>query len=188
MTLFPVILSLVGATLVPADSTHCVAAAHFLRESRRMVAEVEPDTINDWRTGKRVAGCRITAAGATDGSVQQAASQLYDALRGASWSRTPDPRDAPNEASLRFRHEHSDCLFNVNAEAMLFTDAEARVNEALILPPGQTRYQVFVICLPAMVAKPRDPAVAGPHGTPVLPTPQSPGPSFEAFMMFHDRY
>ncbi len=123
-----------------------------------MVAEVGPDTINDWRTGQRLVGCRITAAGAASGSVQQAAVQLYDALRAAAWTRTPDPRDAPNEASLRFRHDRSDCLFNVNADAMLLTDAETRVNEALVLPRGHTRYQVFVMCLPAMPAKPREPA------------------------------
>ncbi len=121
-----------------------------------MVAEIESDTINDWRTGTRVAGCRITAAGATDIGVAKEAARLYDQMRAAGWTRTPDPRDAPNEASLRFRWQQSDCLFNVNADALLLTDAESRVNEALVVSPGQTRYQVFVMCLPAMPAKPRE--------------------------------
>lgn len=120
-----------------------------------MVAEIETDTINDWRTGKRVGGCRITAAGGTDIGVGKEAARLYERLRAASWTRTPDPRDAPNEASLRYRLGSSDCLFNVNAEALLYTDAEGRVNEALVLKTGHTRYQVFVMCLPAMPAKPR---------------------------------
>lgn len=148
------LVALLGAAATPADSTHCVAAAAFVRTDRKMVAEISDDTLNDWRTGKRVAGCRITAAGATDISVQREAIRFYEAIRAARWVRTPDPRDAPNEASLRFRWEQSDCLFNINAEAMLFTDAETRVNEALVLKPGATRYQLYVICLPAMPAKP----------------------------------
>ncbi|MCC6244269.1 MAG: hypothetical protein IT353_15605 [Gemmatimonadaceae bacterium] len=148
------LLALLGAAAAPVDSTHCIAAAAFLRSDRKMVAEISDDTLNDWRTGKRVAGCRITAAGTTDISVQGEAIRFYEAIRAARWVRTPDPRDAPNEASLRFRWEQSDCLFNINAEALLFTDAETRVNEALVLKPGATRYHLYVICLPAMPAKP----------------------------------
>ena len=140
----------------PVDSTHCAQAARFLRTEQRMVAEIESDTINDWRTGKRVNGCRITAAGGTDIGVGKEAARLYERLRAATWTRTPDPRDAPSEASMRYRLGQSDCLFNVNVEAMLFTEAETRVNEALVLEPGGTRYQVFVMCLPAMPAKPRE--------------------------------
>lgn len=156
MSLLPYLLVLFGATSAPVDSTHCVAAARFLRDDRRMVAEIESDTISDWRTGTRIAGCRITAAGATDIGVAKEAARLYDQMRAAGWTRTPDPRDAPNEASLRFRWQQSDCLFNVNADALLLTDAESRVNETLVVSPGQTRYQVFVMCLPAMPAKPRE--------------------------------
>jgi len=144
-----------SAAAAPVDSTHCTQAARFLRADQQMVAEIETDTIDDWRTGKRIAGCRITAAGGTEIGVSKEAARLYERLRAASWTRTPDPRDAPNEASLRFRLGQSDCLFNVNSEPLLNTDAEGRVNEALVLKTGHTRYQVFVMCLPVMPAKPR---------------------------------
>jgi hypothetical protein len=152
--LLPFALLLAGAALTPVDSTHCVSAATFLRTDRRMIAEIEGDTVSDWRTGKRLAGCRITAAGATEIGVPKEAARLYDRLRAAGFSRTPDPRDSPNEGSLRFRMGPSDCLFNVNSEAMLFTDAESRVNDKLVVPGNTTRYQVFVMCLPALPAKP----------------------------------
>ncbi len=118
-----------------------------------MVAIVERDTIDDWRTKQRVSGCRITAAGATDLTVQREAVRLYERLRELGWTRTPDPRDAPNEASLRFRMRQSDCLFNVNAEAMLGTRAESQANRALKLTTSERRYQVLVLCMPAMPAK-----------------------------------
>ncbi len=143
-----------GGAQPPTDSTHCVAAARFLRVDRHMVAAIDRDTINDWRTQQRVAGCRITAAGGTDIGVAKEAVRLYERLRAAHWTRTPDPRDAPNEASLRFRWEQSDCLFNVNAEALLNTTAEDLVNDALVLKLGETRYQVFVMCMPALPARP----------------------------------
>ncbi len=139
----------------PSDTLHCAAAAAFLRHDRHMIAAVDVDTINDWRTGRHVSGCRITAAGATEGTVQAEALRFYESLRAAKWTRTPDPRDSPNEASLRFRWEASDCLFNVNAQALLNTDAEMRVNDKLQLAPAQTRYQIFVMCMPAMQAAPR---------------------------------
>ena len=120
-----------------------------------MIAEVEADTIDDWRTRKRVAGCRITAAGGTEIGVAKEAVRFYELLRAAKWVRTPEPRDSPNEGSLRFRWEQADCLFNINAEALLGTDAEQRVNDTLQVPPGQTRYQLFVMCMPAMPADPR---------------------------------
>lgn len=152
---FIAILASVGT---PADTTDCVAAARFLREDRRMVAVVERDTIDDWRTRKRVPGCRITSAGATDIGVAKEAVRFYERVRSAGWTRTPDPADAPNEASLRFRLKASDCLFNVNAMALLNTDAEATVNDLVVVPHGQTRYQVFVMCMPAMPAAPEDSA------------------------------
>lgn len=152
--LLPFALLLAGTAFSPVDSTHCVAAAAFLRTDRHMIAETEGDTVSDWRTGKRLAGCRITAAGATDIGVPKEAARLYDRLRAAGFSRTPDPRDSPNEGSLRFRMAQADCLFNVNSEAMLFTDAESRVNDKLVVPGNAIRYQVFVMCLPALPAKP----------------------------------
>ena len=144
-------LSLAVVLAVP-DTVHCTAAANFLRDTQQMQALIDADTINDWRTRQKLSGCRITAAGGTTLSLRDEAIRLYDRLRAAGWTRTPDPRDAAGEASLRFRWERSDCLFNVNREALLFTDAEDRVNEALVLKPGETRYQVFVMCMPALPA------------------------------------
>lgn len=138
----------------PIDSTHCVAAAAFLRGEPRMVAEISADSLDDWRSGRRVASCTITAAGGSDIGVNQEARRLYERLAAAGWTRTPDPRDAPNEASLRYRHGASDCLFNVNREARLYTPAEDRVLEALVVKPGEERYYVFVICLQILPAKP----------------------------------
>jgi hypothetical protein len=153
--------AMAGARGVAAqDTMRCAAAAQFLREQRRMVAEVAPDTIDDWRTRRRLAGCTVTAAGGTDLDVAREAARLYEAIRAAGWRRSPDPRDAPGEASLRFRMGDADCLFNVNREAMLFTDAETRVNDALVLPPGAMRYQVYVMCLPALPAGEAPPADA----------------------------
>lgn len=149
------LVALLGAVQTRSDTAHCARAAQFLRTTQQMVAAVETDTIDDWRTGTRAAGCRVTSAGGTDIGVAGEAVRLYERLRAAQWVRTPDPRDSPHEASLRFRFAQSDCLFNVNAEAMLNTDAELRVNTALLLTSGRTRYQVFVMCMAAMPAKPR---------------------------------
>ncbi len=148
------LLSLLGTPTI-ADTSACAAAARFLRNERHMQAEVEVDTIDDWRTRQRVAGCRITAAGGTALGVNKEAVHFYELLRAAKWVRTPDPRDSPNEGSLRFRWEQADCLFNINAEALLATDAEQRVNDRLRVPDGQTRYQIFVMCMPAMPAAAR---------------------------------
>ncbi len=139
---------------IHADTTNCLQAARFLRDDRHMVATIDADTIDDWRTGRKTAGCLITAAGGSPQTIQKAALEFYERVRAAGWIRTPDPRDAPTEASLRFRRENSDCLFNVNGSALLNTDAEQRVNDALKLSPGDVRYQVYVMCVPAAAAKP----------------------------------
>ena len=154
LSLPALLLALSGASAAP-DTSDCAAAARFLRDERRMTAVVEPDTIDDWRTGKRVAGCRVTAAATTTLSVKAEAIRFYELLRAAGWTRTPEPRDSPNEASLRFRREKSDCLFNVNAEAMLMTDAEFKVTDAVTPAAGETRYHMFVMCMPAMPAAPQ---------------------------------
>jgi hypothetical protein len=151
---FAALLALMIAPRV-SDTLPCQAAARFLRDERHMIVEVEVDTIDDWRTQKRVPGCRITAAGGTELGVGPEAVHFYELLRAAKWVRTPEPRDSPNEGSLRFRWEQADCLFNINAEALLGTDAEQRVNDRLRVPSGQTRYQMFVMCMPAMPAAPR---------------------------------
>ncbi len=162
MTLHVVVafLSLVAAlaktdVAAHADSALCAEAARFLREDRRMIAEIEPDTIDDWRTKRRLPGCRITAAGASTLGLAREAVFFYERVRAVGWTRTPEPRDSPTEASLRFRFGQADCLFNINREALLGTDAEARVNGALQLPDGQSRYQLFVMCMPALPAAPR---------------------------------
>ena len=149
------LLFVLASSSGPPDFIDCAAAARFLRDDRRMVAVVEPDTIDDWRTRRRTPGCRVTAAGVTSIGVPREAVRFYERLREARWSRTPDPRDSPTEASLRFRWEKSDCLFNVNAQALMFTDAEFRVIDAVKVAPGETRYHVFVMCMPALPAAPR---------------------------------
>ncbi len=141
-----------SSSAAPADTADCIAAARFLRDDRRMAAVVERDTIDDWRTGKRVAGCRITAAGSSDIGVAREAVRFYERLRAAEWTRTPDPADAPSEASMRFRKSGSDCLFNVNGLALLNTAAEATVSEAVQPRAGESRYYLFVMCMPAMPA------------------------------------
>lgn len=115
-----------------------------------MTAVVEPDTVNDWRTRKRVPGCRVTAAGLTSRPLADEAVLFYERLRTAGWSRTPDPRDAPGEASLRFRSGGSDCLFNIYAGTTVGTRAEIEVNNALAPRSGYQRYNVLVLCVRAM--------------------------------------
>ncbi|HEX4932486.1 MAG TPA: hypothetical protein VFV33_04850 [Gemmatimonadaceae bacterium] len=142
-------------TAAPGDTVRCVAAARFLRDTQRMVAVLEPDTLDDWRTKARLAGCRVTAAGATRLGVGREAARFYERLRADGWTRTPDPLDAPNEASLRFRRDGTDCLFNVYEVPRLFTDAEFAVNDAVPLADGEVRYQALVQCVPAMPAAER---------------------------------
>ncbi len=62
------------------------------------------------------------------------------------------PRDAPNEASLRFRRDGSDCLFNFYTGGLLGTEAEFAVDEERIPGAGESRYNVLVQCMPAMEA------------------------------------
>jgi hypothetical protein len=152
------LLALMIAALPPGaapDTAYCRDAAVFAREVQHLVAEVHPDTVDDWRTGRRLAGCRITAAGATSDAIAAEAARLFERLRASGWTRTPDPRDAPNESSLRFRRAGADCLFNVYAEARLFTEEEFRVNDAVTLRLGERRYQLLVQCIAALPAAPR---------------------------------
>lgn len=137
------------------DSASCVEAASFARDTQHMIARVDPDTIDDWRTHRRLAGCRVTAAGVTSIGVGEEAKRFYERLRAAGWTRTPDPRDAPHEASLRFRHGATDCVFNIYGEARLGTDAEFAVNDSLATRAGAARYQLLVLCMPALPADPR---------------------------------
>lgn len=138
-----------------ADTARCAQAGRFMRSLPAVVAILEPDSVDDWRTGRKLAGCRITAAGLTRIGPAGEAVRFYERVRQAGWVRTPDPRDAPNEASLRFRRDGSDCLFNVSAEGLLFTEAEARVIDRVVPGSGEQRYHVLVQCIPALPARPR---------------------------------
>jgi|SRR5687767_13809754 len=142
-------------SLAAGQVSHCSEAARFLREDRRMSILTEPDTIDDWRTGKKQPGCRVTAAAITQASIAEEAVRFYEHVRRAGWSRTPDPRDSPGESSLRFRMRESDCLFNLYENALLGTQAERTVGVAAEPRPGTSRYYVFVQCMTALPAAPR---------------------------------
>lgn len=133
----------------------CEPAQRFLVEEVGMETRVDRDTLDDWRTGKRLEVCQVTAAGTRSTTLQTAARVFYEQLREAGWTRTPDPRDAPNEASLRFRMDETDCLFNVYQGILLGTEAEIAVTNALVRQPGDGVYHVLVRCMPAMEARPR---------------------------------
>ncbi len=156
--LFPAIATtavVFGARGVEAqEETRCRAAERFLVERVGMTAIVQADTIADWRTRRTIPGCRVTAAGLTTRALADEAASLYERLRAAGWTRTPDPRDAPNEASLRFRLGRNDCLFNFYAGTMLGTQAEIEVSNALAPRPGEQRFNVLVLCVPAINAAP----------------------------------
>ncbi len=153
-------LALSAALLVPdravAQVELCAEAERFVVDVIGMVAVTEPDTIDDWRTRAMVPGCRVTAAAMTRRSDVEAARDFYERLRSSGWVRTPEPRDAPNEASLRFRRDGADCLFNFySSDTALNTEAELTVIEALERRPGQRLYNFLVMCTPAAPAAPR---------------------------------
>lgn len=133
------------------DLSRCDDARAFV-VAHGMAAEVERDTLDEWRTKKRQAVCRITAAGVTSALVRDAAIQFYESVRANGWTRSPEPMDAPNEASFRFRKRGNDCLFNFYQDAVLFTDAELRVGDLRVPKQGETRYGVLVQCMAAMPA------------------------------------
>lgn len=134
----------------------CLEAERFVREVMEMAAVSEPDTIDDWRTKRMVPGCRVTAAGASRLPPSAIVEEFYAAVEEAGWTRTPDPRDAPNEASLRYRRAGADCLFNYYDSSMtLATEAELVVSEALPMQPGESLYHFLVLCTPAAPAAPR---------------------------------
>jgi len=143
------------APLSAQVEAYCRDAERFVTEDRGMAAVVEPDTISDWRTGETIAGCRVTASGLTTLGIRAEAERFYERIRVDGWERTPDPRDAPNEASLRFRKGGHDCLFNIYEGMLLFTEAEIKVGMEWTTAPGEERYSAFVMCMPAMEAKPR---------------------------------
>ena len=145
-----------GVSVVAAqEEGRCAPADRFLTEELAMVTRIDPDTLDDWRTGKRLAGCRITGSGTRRTTIAVAARVFYEKVRAAGWTRTPDPRDSPNEASLRFRLRETDCLFNVYQGILLGTDSEIEVTNAVETRPGDELYHVLVLCVPAMEARER---------------------------------
>ncbi|MGI9625616.1 MAG: hypothetical protein ACR2QM_02160 [Longimicrobiales bacterium] len=145
------LIVLLGApTGLAAQEALCSAADEYLMGAVGMTTIVEADTIDDWRTDQMVPGCRITAAGLTTKGLRAEARSFYEQLRATDWTRTPDPQDAPNEASLRFRNGGSDCLFNFYSDGLLGTDAELEVDDAVVPGRGQQRYNFLVLCMPAV--------------------------------------
>lgn len=148
--------TLLISTPVAAQERLCEGAERFVREVMGMVAVAEPDTIDDWRTRRRVPGCRVTAAGSSSLPSADIARGFYEIITEQGWARTPDPRDAPNEASLRFRRDDADCLFNYYDSAMsLNTEAEMVVSDAVYVGRGEKLYNFLVLCTPAAPAAPR---------------------------------
>ena len=144
-----------GARAVSAQngSALCAEAERFVRDTVGMVAIVEPDTVDDWRTRRLVPGCRVTAAGSTSRPDSAEARAFFERIRQSGWVRTPDARDAPNEASLRFRRDGADCLFNYyTLRSPLATEAELTVSNAVERRPGERLYNMFVQCTPAAPA------------------------------------
>lgn len=155
-TTVAVLLGAVSPAALSGQVELCEEAERFVREVAGMVAVTNPDTIDDWRTRAMVPGCRVTAAGATGRSETDEARRFYELLREAGWGRTPDPRDAPNEAALRFRREGADCLFNFYTSSVaLNTEAELRVSDTVARRPGERLYFFLVLCTPAAPAAPR---------------------------------
>lgn len=141
--------------VVPADQpgvARCTQARALLEGKVGMATIVEPDTLDDWRTHLRLPGCRVTAAGTTTRTAAEQATWFYETVQAAGWTRTPDPRDAPNEASLRFRMGGNDCLFNVYTGGILGTDAELQVDRLRVPLAGEIRYNVLALCVEAREA------------------------------------
>ena len=153
MLLAPLLAALASLPLSappqPAQPGPCEGAEAHLREALDMATVVESETIDDWRLDRMVDGCRITAAGLTRRALRTEARTFYEGLRAAGWVRTPDPQDAPNEASLRFRQDGADCLFNVYDGGLLGTEAEFTVDDQRVPGPGERRFNLLVLCTPA---------------------------------------
>jgi hypothetical protein len=162
--LFVVCLSLAARNAHAQQIRLCADAERFLSGELQMAVKTEPDTISDFRTGGKHAGCRVTAASLTSTGLADEAVRFYERVRQAGWVRTPDPWDSPRESSLRFRKNGSDCLFNLYEGALLLTAAEREVSIARTPGSGQSRYGVFVMCVPVLPAKPRgSPGAADQH-------------------------
>ena len=133
----------------------CLDAERFIRNVAGMVSLTEPDTVNDWRTQSVTPGCRVTAAAATRQLSRNLLRDFFNSLQSDAWIRTPDPRDAPNEGSLRFRKGQADCLFSFyDSSVSLNTDAELTVSDAVFKTVGEKLYHFLVLCTPAAPAAP----------------------------------
>ena len=151
-----VAVGLTVATPAAAQLHLCMEAERFLRDTMEMQALSEPDTIDDWRTQAMVPGCRVTAAGATRFTPTQVARGFFEVLAESGWTRTPDPQDAPNEASLRYRRLGADCLFTYyDGTSTLNTEAEFTVSDAVEIEPGERFFYFLVMCTPAAPAAER---------------------------------
>lgn len=154
--LLSLVASIAGPAAAGAQVDLCVEAERFVREAAGMQALAEADTIDDWRTRSTTAGCRVTAAGAAAGPSREVARGFFRALEASEWTRTPDPRDAPNEASLRYRRLGVDCLFSYyDRMSALGTEAEFAVSDAVEIAPGQQLFHMLIQCVPAAPAAPR---------------------------------
>ena len=155
-TLAASLIIIAGQVPLAGQEALCEGAERFLQETMFMIALSESDTIDDWRTQAKVPGCRVTAAGSSSLPSAEVARGFYQIIAESGWSRTPDPRDAPNEASLRFRRDSVDCLFNYYDSSMsLGTDAEMMVSDAIYVEEGESLYNFLVLCTPAAPAAPR---------------------------------
>jgi len=139
-----------GSEASAPDLGRCLPAERYLTEQLGMVAETGPDTMDDWRTDLKLPACRVTAAGSTSLPARDVAEGLYAGLFATGWTRSPDPQDAPEESSFRLRQGGSECLFSFYDNIALGTAAELRVTSALIIPPGEKRYNVLAQCTPLM--------------------------------------
>ena len=139
---------------VAAQQDRCAPVTAFLNGEQQMVTRVDADTLHDWRTGMTLDACRVTAAGTRTRSLRVVARAFYERLLEAGWTRTPNPADAPNESSLRFRLGRTDCLFNVYTGILLGTPSEIEVSSAVVRDVGERVYNVLVQCVPAMPARP----------------------------------
>ncbi|MHC4925451.1 MAG: hypothetical protein ACYTG4_15450 [Planctomycetota bacterium] len=138
-----------GADADAQDLDRCVAAERYLTEQLGMVAEIGPDTLEDWRTDRTLVGCRVTAAGSTPLDLRDVSGGLYSGLFATGWERTPDPQDAPAESSLRLRLGDTDCLFSLYDNIAIGTAAELRVSNAIVIPRGEQRFNVLAQCFAA---------------------------------------
>jgi hypothetical protein len=138
------------------DLKRCEPLHRLMTETLQMVAEITPDTVDEWRTRKILPGCRVTAVGSMHREVVGEENNVfYAALLADGWTRTPDPYDLAGEAAVRMRYQDTDCFFTPYEGIRLGTEAEFRVNNAFVTRPGENRFSYMAQCVEAMPAAPR---------------------------------